>query len=153
MMNQPAPSVLLDETSPSVQAHLQIIQSVIGRMAGNSSSCKTWCITLVSAILVVVADKAKPDYAYIALLPALLFYALDIYYLALEKAFRNSYNSFVSMLHASGVSPQDLYVIQPTGKMLINQLQAARSFSVWGFYISLIGLIVASRYIVANRSI
>ncbi len=98
----------------------------------------------------VIADKEKPDYAYIALLPALLFYALDIYYLALEKAFRNSYNSFVSKLHASGVSPQDLYIIQPGGKMLINQLQAARSFSVWGFYISLIGLIVASRYIVAN---
>ena len=153
MMNQPASSILLDESSPSVQAHLQIIQSVIGRMAGNSSSCKTWCITLVSAILVVVADKAKPDYAYIALLPALLFYALDIYYLALEKAFRNSCNTFVSKVHASGISPQDLYIIQPSGKMLINQLQAAGSFSVWGFYISLIGLIVASRYIVANGAI
>lgn len=149
-MNQSATTVLLDETSPSVQAHLQIMQSVVGRMAANCSSCKTWCITLVSAILVVVADNAKAEYSYIALFPALLFCALDIYYLALEKAFRNSYNSFVSKLHSYGVSPQDLYIIQPSGKVLINLLQAARSFSVWGFYISLIGLIAASGYILAN---
>lgn len=77
MMDKTPSQKLLDESSPSVQAHLQIIQAVINRMAGNSSSCKTWCITLVSAILVVIADKGKPDFAFISLLPALLFCALD----------------------------------------------------------------------------
>jgi hypothetical protein len=150
MKTQSTSPVLLDESSPSVQAHLQIIQAVISRMAGSSSSCKTWCITLVSAILVIVADKGKPDYSYLALLPALLFNALDTYYLALEKAFRNSYNSFVSKLHADGVAPQDLYIINPSGNTCSNLLQAVRSFSIWGFYISLVVMIFISRQVVAN---
>ena len=48
------------EESPAIQAHLGIAQSVIQRMAANSASCKAWCIGLVSAILVVVADKNSP---------------------------------------------------------------------------------------------
>jgi hypothetical protein len=51
-------------------------------MAANSASCKGWCIAITSAILVLVADKSKPDYALIALIPILLFLALDAYYLA-----------------------------------------------------------------------
>lgn len=86
---------MLNENSPSVQTHLGILQGVIERMAGNSTSAKAWCITLVSAILVVVADKNKPQYTLIAIIPTILFGALDIYYLALEKGFRNTYNEFV----------------------------------------------------------
>ena len=77
------------ENSEAVQSHLSILQSVIQRMASNSSSSKAWCITLVSAVLVIVADKGKPDYAYISFIPILLFLFLDAYYLALEKGFRN----------------------------------------------------------------
>jgi hypothetical protein len=40
--------------SPAVHSYLGILQNVIGRMAADSGSCKTWCITLVSAIIVVV---------------------------------------------------------------------------------------------------
>ena len=53
------------ENCQAVQAHLGIVQSVIQRMSANSASCKTWCITLVSAILVVVANKDEPQYALI----------------------------------------------------------------------------------------
>ena len=80
--------------SPSIQTHLGILQGVVQRMASNSSNCKAWCVTLVAAVLVIVADKGKPEYAWIALLPTLIFACLDAYYLALEKAFRNSYNDF-----------------------------------------------------------
>lgn len=62
-----------DINSQAVQSHLSITQSVIQRMATNSSSCKAWCITVVSAILVIVADKGKSQYAYIAIIPNILF--------------------------------------------------------------------------------
>ena len=55
-------------------------------MAENSRSCKVWCVTLVSAVLVLVARTEKPEYALIALIPAVLFLILDTYYLALERA-------------------------------------------------------------------
>ena len=74
--------VPLTEESASVQSHLQIMQNIIQRMATNSTSCKAWCITIVSAILVLIADKSKPELAWLALLPSFLFLSLDAYYLA-----------------------------------------------------------------------
>ncbi|WP_278358070.1 hypothetical protein [Idiomarina abyssalis] len=128
---------LLTEESPSVQAHLQIMQGVISRMADNSTASKAWCITIVSAILVLVADKSKPEYAFIALVPIFLFLALDSYYLALEKAFRDSYNEFIGRLHSQMVGSEDLYSVVPRGNMTKHQIDALKSFSVWGFYVCL----------------
>src|ERR1700751_179576 len=48
--------------SAGVYGYLTILQSVIARMGTNSSNCKNWCVALVSAIVVVVADRGKPDY-------------------------------------------------------------------------------------------
>jgi len=138
----------LSESSPSVQTHLGIIQGVIERMASNSTYSKAWCITIVSAVLVIVADKGKPDFAFIALIPILLFLALDAYYLAMEKGFRNSYNQFVRKLHQSELSSEDLYSVKPTGKPSALQIEALKSFSVWGFYLVLGLLVGIARWLV-----
>lgn len=127
----------LNESSPSVQTHLGILQSVIQRMAANSSNIKTACITIVSAILVIVADKGKPNYAWIALVPSILFMALDTYYLALEKSFRETYNKFVSKLHNETVTPHDLYFVSPSGSQWRHRYDSLKSFSIWGFYLTL----------------
>lgn len=142
----------LSEASPSVQAHLQIMQSVINRMATNSASCKAWCITLVSAILVIVADKGKPNFAYIALLPTFLFSALDAYYLALEKSFRASYNAFVRKVHAGQAVPDDLFAVQPKGSESAHQRSALASFSVWGLYGTLAVLLEVARRLVLSAA-
>jgi hypothetical protein len=141
----------LDETSPSVQAHLGIIQGVIQRMATNSAACKTWCITIVSAILVVVADKQNPNLAWVAAFPTVLFLALDTYYLALEKGFRNSYNSFIRKLHNGTMVAEDLYSIFPIGNQSRLQFDSFKSFSVWGFYLPLIILAVVVKFLVIGK--
>ena len=120
--------------SLAIQTHLGILQNVIQRMASNSSSCKAWCVTLVSAVLVMVADKSNSNYAWIALLPTIVFASLDGYYLALEKAFRNSYNEFISKLHRGQLREDDLYSVVPTGNIYLTQLESLKSFSIWGFY-------------------
>lgn len=145
------PSPGLTESAPSVQTHLGILQSVIQRMAANSASCKAWCITLVSAILVIVGDKDNPDLAWLALIPAFLFLALDSYYLGLEKGFRQSYSEFVDKLHGAGVVPADLYSVLPAGSQSAHQLAALRSFSVWGFYSTLVVLIVLARNLIIEH--
>jgi len=138
----------LSESSPSVQTHLGILQGVIERMAANSSSAKAWCITIVSAVLVVVADKSKPDYALIALIPTGLFLALDVYYLAMEKGFRNSYNAFVRKVHDGSLTAEDLFSVQPKGGRSALQWEAFQSFSVWGFYLVLgIMIVLAKRFV------
>src|SRR6267142_352932 len=99
----------LRENSQAVEAHLTIMQSVIQRMANNSSSSKTWCVTLVSAVLVVIADKGQPQFAWLAVIPTVLFLILDAYYLALERGFRKAYNTFIEKLHERELKPADLY--------------------------------------------
>jgi len=140
----------LTETSPSVQTHLNILQGTIQRMATNSSQCKAWCITIVSAILVIIADKGKPEYVWIALLPSLLFLALDAYYLGLEKGFRKSYNHFIKKLHNRNLTMNDLFLVNPKGERHDNEIEALFSFSVWGFYSGLIALIIITRFVVLN---
>lgn len=137
--------VNIDGESPSIQTHLGILQNVIQRMAANSAASKTWCVTLVSAVLVIVADKGKPDFALIAMLPTFVFSILDAYYLALEKAFRNSYNDFISKLHKKNLTEEDLYSVAPMGDMSRLQWQAMKSFSVWGFYATLLVLILITK--------
>jgi hypothetical protein len=137
----------IDGESPSIQTHLGIMQNVIQRMATNSTSCKAWSITLVSAVLVIVADKGKPQYAWIAMLPTIIFAGLDAYCLALEKAFRNSYNDFISKVHSKSLTEDDLYSVTPKGNMSHLQWESIKSFSVWGFYISLAVLIAITKMI------
>ncbi len=101
--------------SPAVQAHIEVMQGVINRMAENSRSCKVWCVTLVAAILVLVARTGEPKHALIALVPILLFLFLDSYYLALERAFIASQNAFVAKLHKDELKTTDVYKVVPIG--------------------------------------
>ena len=139
------PERRIDSDSASIQVHLTIMQDVIQRMAANSSSAKTWCVTLVSAVLVIVADKGKPQYAWIAMLPTIVFAALDIYYLALEKGFRKSYNIFIDKLHASSLEASDLYAVQLSGNFVRLLFEAVQSFSIWGFYLSMAVLTIVAK--------
>ena len=105
----------LNVESESVQTHLNIIQGVIRRMAENSRSCKVWCVTLVAAVLVLVARTGEPQHALIALVPIFLFLFLDSYYLALERAFIASQNAFVAKLHNGELKTTDVYKVIPIG--------------------------------------
>ena len=138
------------EESASVQVHLGIIQDVIQRMASNSSSCKAWCIALVSAVLVIVADKGNPEYALIAFIPNMLFLVLDTYYLALERCFRKSYNAFIRKVHERRVEPSDLYAVTPGGSVTVAFWASLLSFSIWPLYLTIAGMIWLSRSIVLS---
>lgn len=99
--------------SPAVQSHLTIQQGVINRMVANSTGCKTWCIALVSAIAVIIADKGKPEFVWISVVPIGLFLFLDAYYLGLEKRYRDGYNEFIKKLHAGSATVEDLFIVTP----------------------------------------
>jgi hypothetical protein len=136
------------ENSEAVQAHLSMSQNIIQRMAANSASCKGYCITLVSAILVLVADKGKPEFTFIALIPTILFLALDVYYLALERLFRTAYNTFIRKLHARTIIADDLYVMKPEGCILQAMFSCFGSFSVWPFYLTLAAMVFVTKRLV-----
>lgn len=124
----------LNHESSAVQKHLEIMQGIITRMAENSRHCKVWCVTLVAATLVLVARTGEPRHALIALVPTLLFLVLDAYYLALERAFRNSYGGFVNKLHQGELTLRDIYAVRPVGMGLSLVGRCLGSVSIWLFY-------------------
>jgi hypothetical protein len=73
--------------------HLKMIQNIIGRMAGNSFLTKSWCVTLVSAIIVLGAKETDKRFVLIAFLPVIMFWILDGYFLFQERLFRKLYDS------------------------------------------------------------
>ena len=120
--------------SSAVQTHLKITQGVIERMAKNSRSCKVWCVTLVSASLILVALTDRTNYILVVLVPIVPFLILDTYYLTLERAFRVSYDTFVEELKNNNISSSDLYIIKPTGTIPKLFIHSLRSFSIYIFY-------------------
>jgi hypothetical protein len=137
---------LLTHESPSVQSYLTILQGVITRMASNSAGAKSWCVGLVSAIVVVIADKGSPAYVWIALLPIVLFCFLDAYYLGLERLFREIYNAFIRKLHTGTATVEDVFILPPGGTRVVARSAAAAclSLSIWPFY----ALMVATLFVV-----
>ena len=112
-------------------------------MAENSRSCKVWTVTLVAAILVLVARTGQPQHALIALAPTVLFYVLDAYYLSLEQGFRRSYGSFVVQLHEGRLAASDLFSVAPTGSIAQGTFWAMiKSFSVPPFYGVVVGTVL-----------
>lgn len=130
-----------DDKHGLVATHLTILQSVITRMAANSSAAKTWCVTIVAAMLVAIVDKNKPQLIWLAAFPVPVLFVLDLYYLALERQFRSRYTSFVRKLQQQKLTDKDIEQVKPEGQLVGNMLAAAVSFSVWPFYGTIVGTI------------
>ncbi len=138
----------VDFDSPAVQSYLTILQGVIGRMASNSAGAKTWCIALVSAIIVVIADKGRPGYIWISLVPVGLLFLLDAYYLGIERQFRDRYNDFIAKLHRGNAEVNDVFIVTSGGGVsgsMKAALRACGSVSVWPFYLILALMLLAIR--------
>jgi len=72
--------------------HLEFIQGVINRLSTNSFLLKGWSVVLVSALFALAASQSKAGFVYLAYFPAAVFWGLDGYFLALERAYRRLYD-------------------------------------------------------------
>ena len=76
-----------------------MLQGIINRMASNSASCKTWTVTLVTAVLVLWGEKTvQLPNPWISLIPVVLLHLLDCYYLGLERITINIQNKLLDSL-------------------------------------------------------
>lgn len=73
------------------RSHLNMIQQVITRMGSNSFSLKGWTVGMIVAIYAFAGNNAHKA-VIITLIPLIVFWILDSYYLTLEKKFRALYN-------------------------------------------------------------
>ncbi|MDO6745542.1 hypothetical protein Q4553_13315 [Tenacibaculum soleae] len=79
-----------------VEKHLDYIQSVISRHNSNSFMIKGWTITIVSAIFALAGTLKEPILAIIPIMPIIIFWYLDSFYLANERCYISLYNCATS---------------------------------------------------------
>ncbi|MCH7515305.1 MAG: hypothetical protein IH947_15395, partial [Bacteroidetes bacterium] len=72
------------------------IQAVITRHNSNSFMIKGWAIAICTAVLAFAGTLKEPVLALIALLPVVVFWALDSLYLANERCFISLYNAAIN---------------------------------------------------------
>lgn len=75
------------------EKHLELIQGVINRMAGNSFQLKGWSVVLVSALFALAAKDARVHFVFVAYFPAIAFWILDGYFLRQERLYRELYKA------------------------------------------------------------
>jgi hypothetical protein len=71
--------------------HLEMIQGIINRMAGNSFLLKGWSVTLISALFALAAKDSNQFFLYLAYFPCVAFWSLDGYFLWQERMYRKLY--------------------------------------------------------------
>lgn len=87
--------------------HLEFIQSNISRMNQNSFQMKGWLIAIISALLAIYAASASKGntgnvgFIFVAVVPTIIFWFLDSYYLQQERKFRGIYNDVLSLTEDS----------------------------------------------------
>lgn len=75
--------------------YLNTIQNVITRMADNSFKIKNWAILVNSGLLSLYFTRGRWQILIVAMVITFVFFALDAYYLLLERHFRIKYNNAV----------------------------------------------------------
>ena len=96
--------------------YLEMMQGNVERMAGNSANCKAWMVTIVSALMTLQCsiDTLK-GWILLGVLPILLFWYLDVYYLHLERGMRNRETAFLNLFRRNNLKGYEeaLYNFEP----------------------------------------
>lgn len=119
-------------------AHLTFVQGVINRMAANSFLVKGWTIALVAALLAIAAEKITFAYLLVVLVPVLLFWWLDTYYLVQEKLYRELYKDVAQRVPSSIDFNMDASIFK---SQIDSIVKVARSISVGPFYLVIVLLL------------
>jgi hypothetical protein len=119
--------------------HMEMIQGVITRLAGNSFLIKGWALTLTGVFLGLAVNKDRVGLAAAAFLPITVFWALDTYFLRAERLFRAL---FERVRKGDGVEP---FFMGATGEAFVAEAPANaaswwrtfRRLTIAGFYLLL----------------
>lgn len=72
--------------------HLSIIQSTVQRMGNNSFLLKGWAVLIIVAIFTFAGEQNNVQCILFTVIPLIVFWGLDTYYLQLERKYRMLYD-------------------------------------------------------------
>jgi len=111
--------------------HMDYVQAVINRLAGNSFLMKGWALTVSSALLGLGVSGGNSLLALVAALPAWAFWVQDTYFLRQERAFRAMFDD-IAEKRITG------FEIRPAKYAKLQSWRVAWSVSLVWFYGSII---------------
>lgn len=91
-----SPAALTGQANPHPEKHFEMVQAVISRFAGNSLTCKGWCISIVAGLYGLAGKDADWRFGLLALASIFLFAGIDALYLRLERCYRALYGQLVA---------------------------------------------------------
>ena len=130
-------SPLCPADSPAVIAHINLLQGIISRLANNSASCKTWCLTLVGALVSLAGATHVSGIITFALVPVAIFGFMDTMYLAQEKAYRDLYISVIGKIRNGSYALDKVYEASTSLKFQ-HISNALMSWSIFPVYLGLV---------------
>ncbi|MBR1191441.1 hypothetical protein [Bradyrhizobium sp. AUGA SZCCT0160] len=131
------PSAFYPADNAAVIAHLNYLQAIITRLAGNSAQCKTWCLAIVSALFSFAGALKNDNIVAYAIIPIVIFCMVDAAYLGREKSYRQLYNSVATKIRAGTYTRGDCFDLTPTAGTG-HYSKALCSWSIWPIYLGLI---------------
>jgi hypothetical protein len=78
--------------TPERIKHLELIQSVVSRLANEAALIRGWALTVAAAIDGFAVRSLNWRIAAVGLLPTVVFWGLNAYYLRAERQFRAFYD-------------------------------------------------------------
>ena len=126
----------MPELTQSQVRHLEMIQNVITRMAGNSFALKALAGTIAAAVIAYAGstENSSPWVAVAGILPSVVFWVLDAQYLRRERLFRKLYDG----VRQSEVNEPFDMNIAPYDTRVEAVWRIAMSWSVRWYYLVLI---------------
>lgn len=117
-------------------------------MANNSFLLKSWSVVLVSALFVVSAKDAEKAFSLLALIPIIVFWGLDAYYLWLERVFRKMYKCVSDKnCNAIDFSMDISQYTDGNWEQFCKWVDAATSYSVCLFHLALLTATLIVSYV------
>ena len=120
---------------------LEMLQGLINRMAGYGASFKSYCITVVTAVIGFAFTLHSPLVVGLAILPIIFFALADAQYLTVERRFRDVFD----IVRKAGWDEMPSFDLNPQNAPPQSLLAALRSWSIGYFYapLALVVLVVA----------
>ena len=113
--------------NPDKIKHLEFIQGVITRMNTNSFQIKGMAVAIVSALLAIFASTNNSIFFLCGIVPCVLFWFLDSYYLQQERKFRGIYNDVAGLKNVIIVKPYEMPIHKYTR-------QINKQYSFWNVF-------------------
>ena len=121
--------------------HLEMLQSLITRMAGYGAAFKSYCITVTTAVIGFAFTLHRPAVAALALLPVIAFGIADTQYLRVERRVRDVFD----VVRKEGWDAMPTFEMNLPSAPAQPFIDAATSWSIVWFYMPLaIGVVLAA---------